>query len=277
MFGKVAIVGVGLIGGSFARALREHGLAGELLGVSSARTIEGAREAGIIDRGAALEEACAEADLIFLAAPVLKIKEQLPLVARNLRAGALVTDAGSTKVEIVAAARQAGLAERFVGGHPMAGKAISGWQGAEANLFAGRPWILTGVAPESLRNCLERIGARVLDMTPEEHDRLVAFCSHLPQLLSTALGATLSVALPQDRVQTGTLPLGPGAQDMLRLATSSHELWADILSTNRYEVLAALDAYIGQLNTLRDQVGEDLTDVWTRAKETARTLRDRKL
>ena len=253
---RVAIVGVGLIGASFGLALRKSGFTGSIVGVSSARSIAAARERGAIDEGTTLEEAAASSDLIFLSQPISGIVETLKDLDPLVRRGALVTDAGSTKTAIQETATRWLHNCLFIGGHPMAGKEQRGAEGADADLFRGRPWVLTGSGdrPPDLeagvalefRGWLERIGARVIVLDAATHDRLVAWSSHLPQLASTALAAVL-----HDRQPDAAMVAGPGLADMTRLAMSSYDLWRDILDTNRGEVAAALDAYIAKLQTLR--------------------------
>ncbi|MFB3830032.1 MAG: prephenate dehydrogenase [Bryobacteraceae bacterium] len=249
----VAIVGVGLIGGSFALALRAAGFSGRILGVSSEATLRKALERGVIEEAATLAEAAGRADLLYLAQPIARILDTLRRLEPLVRPGALVTDAGSTKRAIAAAGALLARAQ-FLGGHPMAGKEKRGVEEAEAGLFAGRPYVLTPPSPEALRTdaalefrlWLERIGARVLTLAPEEHDRVVALTSHLAQLASTALATTVAEAVP-DRVDVA----GPGLVDSTRLALSPYELWRDILATNSAEIDRALAAYIARLEHLR--------------------------
>ena len=250
----VAIVGVGLIGASFGLALRRAGFTGRILGVSSDRSIRAAVDRHAIDEGAPLESAAAQADLVYLSQPISGILETLPRLAGLLKPGALVTDAGSTKRHIVEAATPLG--SSFIGGHPMAGKTARGAGGAEAALFEGRPYVLTPFDPErmnddrvrSLVSWIEKIGARLVVLSPAEHDRLVAAASHLPQLLSTALASTLEQM--KDPAPIAAVA-GPGLLDMTRLALSSHEIWKDILSTNGDEIAAALQVTEARLTELR--------------------------
>ncbi len=237
---SVAIVGVGLIGGSFARALRQAGFAGEIVGVSSPATI--AKATGVVDRGVTLEEA-ASCDLVFLAQPIFGIIETLG----RLQTTALVTDAGSTKRAICQAAAHL---PNFLGGHPMAGKEVSGVENSDAELFRGRPWILTSTPPPEFREWLERIGARVMILGAEEHDHLVALSSHVPQLISNAIA---KVSAPARAVA------GPGLESMTRLSRSSFSLWRDIIATNRDEIGMALDDYIAAIQAQRDALrrGDD--------------------
>jgi len=256
----IAIVGVGLIGGSFARALRRHGFRGRLIGVSSPRTLAAALARRVVDQGLPLEDALRQSDWVYLAQPVARILELLPEVARLARRNALVTDAGSTKSLIVARARE--LFPRgvtFLGGHPMAGKAERGVQAADADLFRGAVYVLTPAGARLPRSqqvrrfCswLKKIGARPWIMTPEDHDRTVAFTSHLPQLCSTALGSLLEDKLP---ARDSWLVAGGGLRDALRLAASPYEVWRDICLTNSGNIDRALLAYIQKLEYLRENL-----------------------
>lgn len=267
---SVAIVGTGLIGGSFGLALRKAGFQGAIVGVSSERSIAEAVARGAIDRGAVLEEACAEADLVFLAQPISGILETLRKLDPLVRPGALVTDAGSTKKQIVEEAARSLKRCEFLGGHPMAGKEARGAAAADPDLFRGRPWILTSrtehPVAQVLRQWIGLFGAREVFLDPAEHDALVAWSSHLPQLASTALASVLS-----ERAAEAAQVAGPGLLDMTRLAMSSYELWRDILGTNAEAVRIALDAYIEKLQTLR----ADYEAEFARGGEFARRLRDR--
>jgi prephenate dehydrogenase len=272
-FRTIGIVGVGLIGGSFGLALRKAGFDGRILGVSSQRSLDEGLRAGAIDAAATLDGAAAEADLLFLSHPIRRILEQLPQIAAAAKPGALVTDAGSTKAEIARVAREAfeGKSSEFLPGHPMAGKEGRGAAIADPDLYRGATWALTpleegaeSAAAAELRNWLERIGARVRCVPPEEHDRIVALTSHLPQALSTALAASLRDALP-DRDELDLA--GGGLRDMTRLAGSSYAIWADILETNRENVRAALDAFLAELEGFRRELGSDeIADRFGRAQ-----------
>lgn len=276
----VAIVGVGLIGGSFALALRKAGFPGRILGVSSPATVEEALRRGIIDEAAPLEEAARASDLIYLSQPIRRILETIARLEGVVRPEALLTDAGSTKAEICRAAERHLRGARFLGGHPMAGKESRGVAEAEADLFQGRTYVLTPARREDLDwpqavellGWIRRIGARPVFAGAEEHDRLVAFSSHLPQLASTALAALLAA---RDRPERLHELAGPGLRDMTRLALSSFEIWRDILETNSEAVRAALDAYIRQLETVRAACGADLEEEFRRGADFARRLRER--
>jgi len=240
----VAIVGVGLIGGSFGLALRATGFVGRIIGVSSPEAVRVAIERGVIDEALPLAEATALADLIYLARPIEGILSVLDELDPYVKPGTLITDAGSTKAAICARAQERIRRGRFVGGHPMAGKEARGAAEAEASLFRGRPYVLTSACPE-LEQLVASFGARVVRMPAEEHDVLVAFTSHLPQLISTALASTIGSEPDAARVA------GPAALDLTRLALSPYDIWRDIFSTNAANIDAAVAAFVLRLETLR--------------------------
>jgi prephenate dehydrogenase len=262
---SVGIVGVGLIGGSFGLALRKAGFEGEILGVSSARSIEQAVERGAVDRGATLEEAAPLCDLLFLSQPISGILETLRKLNPLVREDALVTDAGSTKQAIADEAKRSLRRCAFLGGHPMAGKEVRGVGAADADLFRGRPWVLTSDIDHPFRKWVAAFGAREIVLDPAQHDRLVAWSSHLPQLASTALASVLG-----DRAPEAATVAGPGLLDATRLAMSSFDLWSDILATNSTEISLAIDAYIEKLKALRG----DFELEFRKGGEFARSLRD---
>ncbi len=262
-FKHITIVGCGLVGGSFALALRRAGFAGRLTACGGVRGPRLAVERGIVD---ALEgsfergEVC-QADLLYLAAPIGGIIDFLRTRGKQLKAGALVTDAGSTKVEICRAAGEF-LPEgvSFIGGHPMAGSEQTGIEYARADLFDRA---IYAIAVEQrtdasqlvrLKSLVEAIQARPLITAPEEHDAAVALVSHLPQLVSSALAATLNAG-PQVETMNKELArrlAASGWRDMTRLAGSSWSVWRDILLTNQPNVTAALRLLIAQLQVLQE-------------------------
>ena len=275
----VAIIGTGLIGASFGLALREHGFTGAITGVSSARAIDEAVAAGAIDRGASLEDAVAQAGLVFLSQTIGRILDTIRHIDPLLKPGALVTDAGSTKCEIVDLARQHITRAQFLGGHPMAGKETRGAGAADPGLFRDRTWVLTPDDPAELeteaalefRGWLRRIGARVVTFDCDEHDRVVSLTSHLAQLASTALAATVA-----DRIGAapGLQVAGPGLSDMTRLAMGSYELWRDILATNTDHIDRALAHYIQKLEHMRENLRtRQLQEEFERGAELAARLR----
>jgi len=261
----VAIAGVGLIGGSFALALRQAGFDGVIAGVSSKRTIAEALEQRIIDCEMTLADAANSADVVFLAQPIGRIISMIEEMATSLGPKTLVTDAGSTKNLICAAAARFLPEDQFLGGHPMAGKESRGAASADAGLFRGRTWVLTRESAHPFVGWLRKIGAHILVLGPEEHDRTVALTSHLPQLVATALGCTVGLGLERDeQLKAG----GPGLIDMTRLALSPYDMWHDILATNTGQVDGALLAMIERLEAMRERLrtGELRTDFETGAK-----------
>lgn len=259
----VTIIGVGLIGGSFALALRRIGFRGRILGVSSPTTLARALDLSVIEEGRSLHEALPRSDLVYMAQPVPLILEQLEQVRAQAPCHALVTDAGSTKQVIVDRARELfDGGPEFIGGHPMAGKEGRGVEIAEAGLFDGATYALvpTGQAlPRSpvvdeFRTWLDAMGCRTRVMGAIEHDRIVGWTSHMPQLVATALAATIGGGL------TGSRDLeiaGDGLTDMTRLAASPYEVWAGILQTNRGPIDDALGSFIGEMERLRAALRSD--------------------
>ena len=257
----VSIVGVGLIGGSFALALRRAGFDGRIIGVSSPRTVEEALRLGVIDEARPLDQAAAESDLIYLAQPISGILETIARLDTVVKPGALITDAGSTKAQIVQQAVQHIRRANFLGGHPMAGKEVRGVAAAEADLFRDRTYVLTPVDPpgreaphvQEFAEWVRRIGARDLFLTPEIHDRMVAYVSHLPQLASTALAAMLA----ENKDLPGLEKVaGPGLIDSTRLAMSDFEIWGDILATNLAYISEALASHIESLRQMLAELEE---------------------
>lgn len=248
-----AVLGLGLIGGSLARDLRRLGV--DVLGWDAdAGTLDAARIACALEPLGADLDGVAAADLVVLAVPVHSAPGLLARLAPHVAEDALVTDAGSTKVSITGAAHEAGLTGRFVGSHPLAGDHRSGWAASREGLFRGRRVILTPT-DQTPASVLERaealwrsLGASTEKLTPEAHDREMAWVSHLPQATSSALGLALADA--------GVLPsrLGPGGRDMTRLAGSSATMWADILCDNSENVVAALRAATSRIASLTSAI-----------------------
>jgi prephenate dehydrogenase len=277
----VAIVGAGLIGGSFGLALRKAGFSGRILGVSSDAALREALAAGAIDEGLPLEQAVPQADLVYLSQTISRILETIPRLDALLRPGALVTDAGSTKLAIMECAGRHITRARFLGGHPMAGSEHRGASAGSPLLFQDRTYVLTPASPEELdtpaarefRKWIWKIGAAEMLLTPDQHDRIVALTSHLPQLASTALAATVAARLEsEDHLRAS----GLGLADTTRLALSSFDVWQDILATNRQAVGDALDAYIRALEGVRERLpGPNLVEDFRRGAELRRKLAGR--
>lgn len=252
-FRRVAVVGVGLIGGSIGLAIRRRARGARVVGIDRPAVLRRARARGAVHEGtAALARGLRGCDLVVLALPVDGIIRILPRVALHAAPDAVITDVGSTKGTIAAAARRAGLRGRFVGGHPMAGSERSGVDHALADLFLDAPWILcpeeaSDAARARLRAFVRRLGARPHTLTPACHDEVVARLSHLPQIASVAI--VNSAARGEAR---GALHLaGPAFRQMTRLAGSPPRLWQGILRTNRAAVRRALDDFGRQIRILR--------------------------
>ncbi len=244
MFEQLGLIGCGLMGGSFALALKEAGLVRQVVGFSqSERTRQRALELGVIDHaGATLEDAVEDSDIVLLAVPVAATEPSLAAIAPVLGPRALLMDVGSTKCDVVAAARQT-LGERlpnFVPAHPIAGKESAGVEHAEAGLYRDRQLILTplaGTRPELVELAAELwslIGSRVLQMSPERHDAAYATVSHLPHLLAFA---AMNAILNQPQADEFLALAGPGFRDFSRIAASDPAVWRDILLANREQVL----------------------------------------
>lgn len=272
----IAIFGVGLIGGSFALAVRKAGFCGRIVGVSSPATLERALELHVIDAGNTEEEAAATADLIYLAEPIHRILDRLPNLNQFAKPEALITDAGSTKSTIVARASRDIDRCQFLGGHPLAGKERRGIEAADADLFAGRKYVLTPrsngelttPAAAGFLEWIAKIGAIPVLADPEKHDRAVAYTSHLPQLASTALAALLP-----DNDQTIDIS-GPALLDMTRLALSPFETWHDIFATNKPAIQHALSNYIRTLQAFSVMLDSPrMREQFDRAAAAAKRLR----
>ncbi|MGH9751284.1 MAG: prephenate dehydrogenase [Blastocatellia bacterium] len=274
-FKRVCIVGCGLIGGSFALALRRAGFTGRITACGGSHSPRLAVERGVVD---ALEESferdeVCEADLIYLAAPIGGIIDFLRTRSERIRPGAIVTDAGSTKVEICRVARESlPVGVTFIGGHPMAGGENTGVQYARADLFDRAIYaLMIGQGTEEaefdcFRSLVELIGARVLLTQPEAHDAAVALISHLPQLVASALASLLG---PERDVEVVDLALAralaaTGWRDMTRLAGSAWSVWRDICLTNQPNISNALGSLIAELQSLKDAL--DARD-FNRARE----------
>ena len=253
-FERVAVIGVGLIGGSFALALKAAGRCGHVAGIGrGAANLRLAQERGIID---SIAQDAAGADLVLIATPVAQYPQILAALAPRLKATALVTDAGSTKRDVVAAARAALGAKisQFVPAHPIAGAERSGAAAASAGLFRGKRVVLAPLQENSAEGVAaveaawSACGARVGRMSAEEHDAVFAAVSHLPHLLAYAL--VHEFAGRGNSAQLFGYAAG-GFRDFTRIASSHPEMWRDICVANRAPLLAELERYAEKLRTLR--------------------------
>ncbi len=287
-FRRVAILGTGLIGGSFALALRKYSPDSVVNGWDKAHVLRHALERGAINEGFSdLSLAVAGADLIYMALPVGQTIELLPEVAKLAPPEALVTDASSTKRAVCAAADES-FSENgayFLGGHPMAGKEISGIAAADAELFRGSKYALirksAGESASELRDVrvtkflalIAKLGAEPVWLDAEAHDRAAAIVSHLPQLLAVALAGVV-----RDQTDETGLPVtlaGRGLRDALRLAGSPYSVWRDIILTNSDNLDRALGQLIQSLDELRgDLRTRALEEKFAAAGELYKILRD---
>ena len=262
-FKHVTIVGCGLLGGSFALALRRAGFTGRITACGGSRSPKLAVERGVAD---AIEESFdrdeqCQADLIYLAAPIGAIIDFLKTKAHLAKPGALITDAGSTKTEICHVAREALPAGvHFIGGHPMAGSENTGVEYARADLFDRATYALTPEATTDetqlgrLKEIVESIGARVVLTQPDEHDAAVALISHLPQLTATILSSLLGAEHDGEiaRRELAQRLAATGWRDMTRLGGSAWSVWRDICLTNQPNISAALGVLISELQNLKE-------------------------
>ena len=252
--GKVVVCGVGLIGGSFALALKAAGAAGEVVGLGRSRApLEEALALGVIDRIAAdWADAVRDADLVLLGMPVGQMPAVMAALAPHLRPGTVVTDGGSTKSDVVAAARAAfgDKISQFVPGHPIAGAEKSGVSAAKTDLYVDKRVVLTPLPENStadvarVRSAWEACGAKLSELSSDEHDRVFAAVSHLPHLLAFALVHDLANRDNAD--QLFGFAAG-GFRDFTRIASSHPEMWRDICVANRAALLKELDAYTAEL------------------------------
>lgn len=260
----VTILGTGLIGGSFGLALRKYTTNVCVSGWDRPEIVRAAQSRAAIDQSFSgeLAPALESSDLIYIALPIAATIDLLPEIARRAPPHALITDACSTKVRIAQAASQHFSSENgplFLGGHPMAGRELSGIAHAEADLFRGNTYALVGESParenprvSAFVKILEKIGARPLWLGAPQHDYAVGLASHLPQLAAVALAGFL-----YDRLDENGLPItlaGPGLRDSLRLAGSSYATWRDIVLTNQEVLSAALDLFARRLDDLRERL-----------------------
>jgi cyclohexadieny/prephenate dehydrogenase / 3-phosphoshikimate 1-carboxyvinyltransferase len=276
LFDRVAIIGLGLIGGSLAAAMRARGLARTVVaGSRSERTLERGKLLGLIDDGSTdLAEAVKGADLVFLAVPVSSMADTMARMAPGLGNSVIITDGGSVKGKVIAAAKQSipQHISRFVPGHPIAGKEKSGVDAADAGLYEKHRVILTPTsatdpaASARIRALWTAVGAEVLSMDPDEHDRVLAETSHLPHLLAFSLVDTL--ARQGDSLDIFRYAAG-GFRDFTRIASSDPLMWHDIFRENRDSVLQAVDLFQAGLARFREAVeqgdSESLLAIMTRA------------
>ena len=274
---QITIIGTGLIGGSLALALKKHKFSGRIVGCDRAPVLERAREKGVID--AALTnpaDAIQGSSMVVLATPVVAVIDLIERLGPALPAKTLLTDVASTKSEVVTRAKKIfgkAAGQRFLPGHPMAGKEQSGAEFADPDLFQGAAWFVTplpgqdvygGLSGEFLE-WVEKIGARIANVPPQEHDQLCAWISHLPQMISTALAASLVD-------EFGDAPLleagGRALREMTRISSSPYSMWRDIAITNKKNIADALLKLEQRLAHIRENLdSRELAAEFERAHE----------
>lgn len=257
MFNRVAVLGIGLIGGSFALALKERGLASRIVGMARREeTLQLALQSGVCDEVTAdAVVAAQDADLVFLASPVGGMASLCAQIASVVAPGCLVTDGGSTKERVVQECEPLFENAHFIGGHPMAGSAQTGPGAARADLFQNAVWIITPTSrtdPNSLhrlRALVAKLGAHTIEMAPDTHDELLAVSSHLPHLTASALVHSF-LKSKTDAPQIAELVAG-GWRDSTRVAAGSAEMWRDICLDNASSIERALSDFTRELEALR--------------------------
>jgi prephenate dehydrogenase len=280
---QITIVGTGLIGGSLALALKKRGFGGLIVGCDRPPVLERAEKMGAIDEGRTqIGDAARGSQVVVLATPVGAIIDLIDRLGPALPAKALLTDVGSTKGEVLARATAVfgkNVGRRFLAGHPMAGKENSGVEFADPELFLGVAWFLTpapgqnvydGVSGEFL-GWIEKIGARVATMDASEHDQLCSWISHLPQLISTALAATLVEEYGEDAplLEAG----GRALREMTRISSSPYSMWRDVMLTNKANIREALLKLEQRLAHIRENLDtRQLEEEFERAHHLKKTF-----
>ena len=262
---QITIVGTGLIGGSFALALRKRRFSGRIVGCDREAALKKAKMRGVIDSGSPVPaDAVRGSQVVVLATPVLAIVDLIGRLGPALPASTLLTDVGSTKAAVAKQALNTfgkNARHRFLAGHPMAGKENSGVDHADADLFQNAVWFLTPLPGQSLNEGLlaefagwiDEIGARIAMLPPEDHDRLCAWISHLPQMISTALAAALVEEFGED---APLLPTGGRAlREMTRISASPYSMWRDIAISNKKNLEDALCKVEQRLAHIRENLG----------------------
>jgi prephenate dehydrogenase len=272
-FDRIAVVGVGLIGGSIALAARERGVAGEVIGVGRDRDrLELARRQGIVDEFVTTFDAFDDIDLAVVCTPVDRVARDVRALLESTGPETLITDAGSVKGAIChAVASSGGKTERFVGAHPLAGSHHTGFEHARGDLFADRYCVLTPTettAPrttERVHLFWERLGMQVREMSPEQHDRILAVTSHIPHLAATATASLLD----ENSVEFAAT----GFRDTTRVAAGDPQLWTAICLANADQLVDATDQLISVLSEYRDAIASEDTDALTRLLAEAQSCR----
>ncbi len=275
---KIVICGVGLIGGSFALALKKSGYQGQILGLErSPDVLERAHTLGIVDEaGLSLEETLRDADLVLLSVPVAQTGNVLKMILPYWHDGLIVSDTGSTKTDVVSLAREV-LGEkiaRFIPAHPIAGREMNGPEAAVDDLFVGKKTVIAALPEndrtdvEKIADLWERCGAIIHHLTPENHDTVFATVSHMPHLLAYGL---VDYVANHPKSDLFFQYAASGFRDFTRIAGSSPEMWRDITLANRSQLLIELDAYLKEIELIRDLVdkadGKGLENIYANAQQ----------
>jgi prephenate dehydrogenase len=263
-FKQATIIGTGLIGGSLGLALKKRNLARRIIGCDHAAVLARAQDCGAIEAGITNPaDAVNGSDLVVLATPVIPILDLIDRLGPSLTAKTLVTDVGSTKVEIVRHATKSfgkNAGQRFLAGHPMAGKEQAGVEFADADLFEGATWLLTPLPRQNVHaglcgefvHCVEKMGAKIAVVDAKDHDRFCAWISHLPQMISTALAAAL---VDEFGSKAPVLDIGGRAlREMTRISGSPYSMWRDIAITNRENLSGVLQKMEQRLAHIRENL-----------------------
>jgi len=275
---QITIIGTGLIGGSLALALRKRKYVGRIIGCDREGTLEKARMRGAIDDGTANPgDAVRGSDVVVLATPVLGILDLIERVGPVLPAKTLLTDVGSTKVQVVECAVNVfgkSVSKRFLAGHPMAGREMSGVDYADPDLFQNAVWFLASIPDQNLNDgilaeftgWIDAIGARIVMVPADEHDRLCAWISHVPQMMSTALASAL---VEEFGAEAPLLPAGGRAlQEMTRIAASPYSMWRDVAISNKSNLEKALWKVEQRLAHIRENLAtRQLADEFEQAHQ----------
>ena len=282
-FKRISIIGLGLIGGSWALALKKLGYPAHRVGLDAPAVLEQAIESGAVHEAAKdFDEAVRNSDLVILATPVGKILDLLPLAESSAPSRTLVTDVGSTKQRIVERATSTADGPLFLGGHPLAGKERSGFAHADADLFRNACYAIVPSSPADMKDervkafvtLVQSIGAQPYVMDAASHDVAVAYLSHMPQLLSTGLAGMVA-----EKSSQANLPLelaGSGFRDLTRLAESPYSMWRDICLTNIENIQSALDAMIQKLDTIKTHLStRELENEFAQARKLRERLHEK--
>ena len=275
-FRQVTIIGTGLIGGSLGLALKKRQLAGRIIGCDRAPALERAKSCGAIEAGMIrVMDAVSGSDLVVLATPVIPILDLIDRLGPTLPATTCVTDVGSSKADIVQRAAKAfgnSAGQRFLAGHPMAGKEQAGVEFADADLFEGAAWLFTPLPGQNVHagqcgefiHCAEKMGAKIAVVDPADHDRVCAWISHLPQMISTALAAALVDEFGPD---APVLDIGGRAlREMTRISGSPYSMWRDVAITNRKNLSDVLLKMEQRLAHIRENLdSKQLADEFEKA------------